>query len=226
MSPRKRRFEFARVPAQVGLELDERLGAATLLRRTLNKVFPNHWSFLLGEIALYSFIVLLLTGTFLALFFDPSMTEVVYDGSYTPLRGQVMSQAYATSLHLSFDVRGGLIMRQMHHWAALLFMASILVHMFRVFFTGAFRAPRETNWMIGILLFWLGFFEGFIGYSLPDDGLSGTGLRIAEGMTESLPFLGPWVSAALFGGSFPGDEVIARFYIIHVFLLPLALLAL
>jgi len=226
MSPRKRRFEFARVPAQVGLELDERLGAATLLRRALNKVFPNHWSFLLGEIALYSFIILLLTGTFLALFFDPSMTEVVYDGSYTPLRGEAMSQAYATSLNLSFDVRGGLIMRQMHHWAALLFMASILVHMFRVFFTGAFRKPREMNWVVGVLLFWLGFFEGFAGYSLPDDALSGTGLRIATAIILSIPVIGSWTYTSLFGGEFPGTEILPRLYIVHVFLLPLLILAL
>src|SRR5690606_12846707 len=226
MSPRKRRFELARVPAQVGLGLDERLGAATVLRRTLNKVFPNHWSFLLGEIALYSFIILLLTGTFLALFFDPSMTEVVYDGSYTPLRGEEMSWAYATSLHISFDVRGGLIMRQMHHWAALLFMAAILVHMFRVFFTGAFRKPRELNWVVGVLLFWLGFFEGFAGYSLPDDALSGTGLRIATAIILSIPVVGTWVYTSLFGGEFPGTEILPRLSIVHVFLLPLLILAL
>src|SRR3979490_2083551 len=130
------------------------------IRRQLNKVFPTHWSFLLGEIALYSFIVLLLTGTFLALFFDPSMTEVLYTGSYTPLRGIPMSKAFQTSLDLSFDVRGGLVMRQMHHWAALVFMAAIIVHMLRIFFTGAFRKPREINWIIGSLLFWIGFLEG------------------------------------------------------------------
>src|SRR5215510_681616 len=152
---------MAALPAASATALDDRFQAATPLRRIFNKVFPDHWSFLLGEIALYSFIVLLLTGTFLALFFDPSMTEVRYNGSYTPLRGVEMSKAYETSLNLSFDVRGGLIMRQMHHWAALLFMAAIVVHMFRVFFTGAFRKPREANWIVGFLLFWLGFLEGF-----------------------------------------------------------------
>ncbi len=200
---------------------------ATPLRRLFNKVFPDHWSFLLGEIALYSFIVLLLTGTFLALFFDPSMTEVTYNGSYAPLRGIEMSQAYETSLNLSFDVRGGLIMRQMHHWAALLFMAAIVVHMLRVFFTGAFRKPRELNWIIGVLLFWLGFLEGFAGYSLPDDALSGTGLRIASAIMLSIP-----VDRHL------GDHVAVRrrvprprrscrrLYIVHVLLIPAILLAL
>ncbi len=226
MSPKKQRFSLARVPAEVGVGLDERLQGATLLRRALNKVFPNHWSFLLGEIALYSFIVLLLTGTFLALFFDPSMTEVEYDGSYTPLRGIEMSQAFNTSLRISFDVRGGLIMRQMHHWAALLFMAAIVVHMFRIFFTGAFRKPRETNWVVGVLLFWLGFFEGFLGYGLPDDALSGTGLRIATGILLSIPVIGTWVFMALFGSEFPGTEIVPRLYITHVFLIPALLVAL
>jgi quinol-cytochrome oxidoreductase complex cytochrome b subunit len=227
MSPaKKKRFDLARLPAATGEQLDERFQGATPLRRLFNKVFPDHWSFLLGEIALYSFIVLLLTGTFLALFFDPSMAETRYQGSFTPLRGIEMTQAYATSLNLSFDVRGGLIMRQMHHWAALLFMAAIVVHMFRVFFTGAFRKPREANWIIGVLLFWLGFTEGFAGYSLPDDALSGTGLRIAFAIILSIPVIGSWVATSLFGGEFPGTEILPRLYILHVFLIPLILLAL
>jgi ubiquinol-cytochrome c reductase cytochrome b subunit len=211
---------------KAGGELDDRFKLAGPARVLMNKVFPDHWSFLLGEIALFSFILLLLSGTFLALFFEPSMVEVTYNGAYVPLQGIEMSRAYESSLDLSFEVRGGLFMRQMHHWATLLFMAAILIHMLRIFFTGAFRAPRETNWMIGIILFWVGFFEGFFGYSLPDDGLSGTGLRIMEGMTESVPFIGPWASAALFRGQFPGTDVISMIYIIHVFIFPLILLAL
>src|SRR5882672_12570745 len=160
-------MSFADKAAAQANAADERYRAAAFAKRPINKVFPDHWSFLLGEIALYSFIVLLLSGIFLALFFDPSMREVVYDGSYAPLRGVEMSQAYNTTLHISFDVRGGLFMRQMHHWAALLFMAAIVVHMLRVFFTGAFRKPRELNWIVGVLLFWMGFLEGFGGYSLP-----------------------------------------------------------
>ncbi len=112
----------------------------------MNKVYPEHWSFLLGEIALYSFVVLLLSGTFLT-FFDASMREVVYEGSCAPLRGVEMSTAYDSALNLTFDVRGGLFLRQVHHWAALLFLAAIMVHLLRIFFTGAFRRPRETNWL-------------------------------------------------------------------------------
>ena len=223
---KRRRFDLAQMPARTGVALDERFTASTPLRRLLNKVFPDHWSFMLGEIALYSFIMLLLTGTFLALFFDPSMAEVEYNGSYTPLRGIEMTKAYETSLNLSFDVRGGLIMRQMHHWAALLFMASIVVHMLRIFFTGAFRKPRETNWIIGLLLFWTGLFTGFAGYGLPDDALSGTGLRIVSAITMSIPVIGSWVTVSLFGGEFPGTEILPRLYIVHVLLLPALLLAL
>jgi ubiquinol-cytochrome c reductase cytochrome b subunit len=229
MTPAKtnrRRIDLAKLPAATGQQLDERFQAATPLRRLLNKVFPDHWSFMLGEVALYSFIMLLLTGTFLALFFDPSMAETTYDGSYAPLRGIEMTKAYETSLNLSFDVRGGLIMRQMHHWAALLFMAAIVVHMFRIFFTGAFRKPRELNWIIGLSLFWLGFTEGFAGYSLPDDALSGTGLRIAYAIVLSIPVIGSWTATSLFGGEFPGTEILPRLYILHVFLLPGIIVAL
>jgi ubiquinol-cytochrome c reductase cytochrome b subunit len=223
---KRRKFDVAEVPANVGKGLDDRFQAATPLRGLLNKVFPDHWSFLLGEIALFSFIILLLTGTFLTLFFDPSMKEIAYEGAYPALRGTEMSQAYASSLHLSFEVRGGLFMRQMHHWAALLFMASIVVHMARIFFTGAFRKPREANWAIGVALFLLGFLAGFTGYSLPDDGLSGTGLRIASAIMLSIPVAGTWISASVFGGEFPGEFIIGRFYIAHVLLIPGGLLAL
>ena len=223
---KRRKVELSQAPATFARGVDERFQAATPLRALLNKVFPDHWSFLLGEIALFSFIILLLTGTFLTLFFDPSMKEVAYQGAYPALRGTEMSAAYESSLNLSFEVRGGLFMRQMHHWAALLFMASIVVHMARIFFTGAFRKPREANWAIGVTLFLLGFLAGFTGYSLPDDGLSGTGLRIASAIMLSIPVVGTWVSASIFGGEFPGHLIIGRFYIAHVLLIPGGLLAL
>jgi ubiquinol-cytochrome c reductase cytochrome b subunit len=213
-------------PAKSAEWADDRLALASPVRRLMNKVFPDHWSFLLGEIALYSFIVLLLSGVFLTLFFDPSMQEVVYQGPYTPLYGIPMSRAFESSLELSFEVRGGLIMRQIHHWAALLFMASILVHMFRVFFTGAFRRPRELNWLIGSTLLILGIVEGFAGYSLPDDALSGTGLRIMHAIVLSIPVIGSWTAFALFGGEFPGTAIVPRLYIVHVLLVPGLLLAL
>ena len=215
-----------RVAANVANYVDERTGAASWMKKNLQKVFPDHWSFMLGEIALYSFIILLLSGTFLTFWFDPSMRHVVYEGSYQPLKDVEMSAAYASTLHISFDVRGGLLMRQIHHWAALIFMAAIVVHLLRVFFTGAFRKPREFNWILGIALLTLGIVEGFLGYSLPDDLLSGTGIRIAHAIIQSIPVVGTYLSFFAFGGAFPGEVFIPRIYIVHVLLLPGIFLAL
>jgi ubiquinol-cytochrome c reductase cytochrome b subunit len=207
--------------------VDARYHYSAALRRQLNKVFPTHWSFLLGEIALYSFVVLLITGIYLTLFFDPSMTEVTYRGVYQPLRGIEMSRAYESALNISFDVRGGLFVRQVHHWAALLFAASIMVHLARVFFTGAFRRPREANWVIGSLLLILAMFEGYFGYSLPDDLLSGIGLRCAlSSIMLGFPVIGTWLHWAFFGGDFPGTTLIPRLYALHVLVLPAIILAL
>jgi ubiquinol-cytochrome c reductase cytochrome b subunit len=206
--------------------LDDRLGTTGFARRALRKAFPDHWSFLLGEIAMYSFVIILLTGVYLTLFYKPSMAEVVYDGSYTKLQGVEMSEAYASTLKISFDVRGGLLVRQLHHWSTLLFMAAILVHMLRNFFTGAFRKPRELNWLIGVAMLVLVMFNGLFGYSLPDDLLSGTGLRIVEGVTASIPLVGSYAVMFLFGGEFPGTDIIPRLYVIHVLLVPGVLAAL
>ncbi|MFE3762841.1 cytochrome bc complex cytochrome b subunit [Streptomyces sp. NPDC059104] len=199
---------------------DGRLGIYSLAKSNMRKIFPDHWSFMLGEICLYSFIIIILTGVYLTLFFHPSMNEVVYHGSYVPMQGVQMSEAFASTLDISFDVRGGLLIRQIHHWAALIFVAAMLVHMMRVFFTGAFRKPREVNWVFGFLLLVLGMFTGFTGYSLPDDLLSGTGVRFMEGAILSVPVVGTYLSFFLFGGEFPGGDFVARFYSIHILLLP------
>jgi ubiquinol-cytochrome c reductase cytochrome b subunit len=228
---------LAEIAAKQGDDIDSRYHPSAAVRRQLNKVFPTHWSFLLGEIALYSFIVLLLTGVYLTLFFDPSMAEVTYDGVYQPLRGVEMSKAFASTLDISFEVRGGLFVRQVHHWAALMFSASIMVHLARIFFTGAFRRPREANWVIGSLLLILSMFEGYFGYSLPDDLLSGIGLRAAlSSLTLGIPLVGTWLHWALFGGDFPCGGVgyqcsadgimLPRMYSLHILLIPGIILAL
>jgi ubiquinol-cytochrome c reductase cytochrome b subunit len=207
--------------------LDERLGIAKGGRVFLDKIFPDHWSFLLGEIALYSFVILVLTGIFLSLYFVPSASDVIYNGVYKPLHGVKMSAAYASTVNLSFAVRGGLVIRQMHHWAADIFVGSIAVHMCRIFFTGAYRKPRELNWIIGVTLLMLAIVNGFLGYSLPDDLVSGTGIRIAFSITLSIPVIGSYLATFLFGGNFPGNGlIIPRFFILHVLVLPLVILAL
>jgi len=205
--------------------IDERTSISGLVKELGRKIFPDHWSFMLGEVALYSFIVILLSGTFLTLFFEASMAHVEYEGSYLPLKGIEMSAAMASTLDISFDIRGGLLMRQIHHWAALLFVASIGLHMLRVFFTGAFRKPRELNWLIGFLLFVLAMAEGFTGYSLPDDLLSGNGLRIIDGMIKGMPVFGAWLSYLIFGGEFPGMDVVGRLYMLHIMVLPALVIA-
>jgi ubiquinol-cytochrome c reductase cytochrome b subunit len=216
-------FKAAAGPAKWA---DERIGIAGLGRPFLRKVFPDHWSFLLGEVALYSFIILLLTGVFLTIWFKPSMAEIDYQGTYQLLRGLPMSEAYASTLSLSFDIRGGLLLRQMHHWAAMLFIAAMLTHSLRIFFTGAFRKPREINWLLGVALLTMGLIEGFAGYSLPDDLLSGTGLRFVDGLIRSIPLIGTWAEFFMFGGQFPGDLIVARLYMAHILLVPALILGL
>jgi ubiquinol-cytochrome c reductase cytochrome b subunit len=208
------------VQDRIGSWLDERLHLSRFARNALNKVFPDHWSFMFGEIALYSFVVLVLTGVFLTFFYQASATPITYEGSYVPLRGVEVSTAYASTLRLSFDVRAGLVMRQTHHWAALIFLGAIVIHLCRVFFTGAFRKPREINWVLGVTLLLLALLNGFAGYSLPDDLLSGTGLRIMYSITLSIPLVGSWAAFLLFGGEFPSDQILGRLYALHIFVVP------
>jgi ubiquinol-cytochrome c reductase cytochrome b subunit len=209
-----------------GAWVDERTGLAKAGAFLLKKVFPEHWTFMLGEVAMYSLLICLLTGVFLSFWFVPSAGQLAYQGSYIPLQGVTMSEAYSSTLAISFDIRGGLLIRQIHHWAALMFVVAITVHMCRVFFTGAFRKPREINWVIGTILSMLALLEGFAGYSLPDDLLSGTGVRAAEGFIRSIPVVGSYLSYIVFGGAFPGEAFIPRLYSVHVLLIPAVLVGL
>ena len=200
--------------------IDARTGIARVARAGFRKVFPDHWSFLLGEVALFCFVILLLTGTFMTFFYVPSGAPVTYEGPYEPLRGQEVSAAFDSVMRMSFEVRAGLLMRQVHHWASLVFVAVVVLHLCRVFFTGAFRRPRELNWLVGFALLILAIAEGFTGYSLPDDLLSGTGARIAYSAVLSIPVVGPYLASLAFGGEFPTEGVISRFFVLHVMILP------
>ncbi|MCQ9366695.1 ubiquinol-cytochrome c reductase cytochrome b subunit [Brevibacterium sp. 50QC2O2] len=206
--------------------IEERTGASAAVKEFGRKIFPAHWSFMLGEVALYSFIVLVLSGTFLTLWFHPAMGETHYEGPWTPLKGVEVSEAYASTLYISFEVRGGLFLRQIHHWAALLFMAALSIHALRIFFTGAYRKPREVNWIVGVGLVAMGMAAGFTGYSLPDDLLSGNGLRIIDGLLKSIPLIGTYLSFFLFGGEFPGTDIVSRLYSVHIMIVPALLIAL
>jgi quinol---cytochrome-c reductase cytochrome b subunit len=210
--------------------IDERFGSSRFLTSVLDKIFPDHWSFMIGEIAMDSLIILIATGVYLTFFYVPSSTDVVYAPTsghiYPPLVGQHMSEAYMSVINLSFNVRFGLIMRQAHHWAALIFLAAVMFHMCRIFFTGAFRKPREINWIIGLTLWMVVMLEGFTGYSLPDDLLSGTGIRVIYSIVQSIPLVGSWVAYNVWGGRFPGPSFIARLFIIHEFIFPLLIIGL
>ena len=200
--------------------LDERTGFARVARTVLRKIFPDHWSFLLGEVVLFCYVILVLTGVFLTFFFAADTRPVAYDGPYPPLRNTEVSAAFDSVMRLSFEVRAGLLMRQIHHWAAVVFVAAIVVHVCRIFFTGAFRRPREINWLVGVGLLLLALVAGLTGYSLPDDLLSGTGLRITDAVVAAVPFIGPWLAYLIFGGEFPSVELIGRFYVFHIMLIP------
>jgi quinol---cytochrome-c reductase cytochrome b subunit len=201
--------------------IDERTASAPLLRKALRYLFPDHWSFLLGEVALYAFMVLIATGIYLALFYDPSTAQTVYHGSYTPLDGQIMSQAYKSVLDLSLSDKAGLLIRQTHHWAANVVLAAIVLHLFRVFFTGAYRKPRGLIYVIGVTMLMLTLLEAYMGYSLVDDLLSGMGLVIGYSVGLSIPFVGANLMSWLFHGPFPGQGVLwPRMYIAHVLLFP------
>jgi len=206
--------------------LDSRLRLAKFVKRAMGHVFPDHWSFMLGEIALYSFVILVITGVYLALFFNASSAQVIYRGSYRALDGIKMSAAYRSALHLSFDVPAGLLIRQMHHWAADIFLAAIVAHLARIFFTAAYRKPRELNWMIGLTLLVLALTNGFFGYSLLDDLLSGAGLRIGYAILLSTPLIGPWLAFKVFGGTVPVAATIPHMYDMHIFVIPVLITAL
>jgi ubiquinol-cytochrome c reductase cytochrome b subunit len=200
--------------------VDERTGTAPLLRKTLRYLFPDHWSFLLGEVALYAFVVLVGTGIYLTFFFNDSLTEVVYHGPYKPLDGQHMSEAYQSVVNISTTVKAGLLIRQTHHWAANVFVAAIVLHLLRVFFTGAFRKPRELIYWIGVTMLMLTLLEAYLGYSLADDLLSGMGLAIGYSVGLSIPFVGANLMSWIFHGPFPGQGLWPRMYVAHVFLFP------
>jgi ubiquinol-cytochrome c reductase cytochrome b subunit len=209
---------------RAGRAAEQRVGLAGGIKWALRYVFPDHWSFLLGEIALYSFIVLVGTGIFLTLYYIPSDTQVVYHGSYPLLQGEQMSEAYRSVLNLSLNVPAGLLFRQVHHWAANVFIAAIVLHLCRIFFTGGYRKPRDLNYTIGLTMLMLAILEGFAGYSLVDDLLSGMGLAIAYSVAMSIPLIGGQLATLIWGGPFPGNSTFwPRLEVVHVLLIPAAL---
>jgi quinol---cytochrome-c reductase cytochrome b subunit len=204
--------------------IDQRSGGAPFIGKALRYLFPDHWSFLLGEVALYAFVVLVGTGIYLTFFFEPSLAQVHYHGGYAPLQGREMSEAYKSAVDISLQVKAGLLIRQTHHWAADIFVAAIVLHLLRIFFTGAFRKPRDLTYYVGLTMLATALLEGYLGYSMVDDLLSGMGLAIGYGVLMSVPFVGANLAQLVWGDPYPGRHVFeSRMYVIHVFVLPVVI---
>ncbi|WP_146418071.1 cytochrome b [Haloarcula hispanica] len=189
----------------------------------LGKAFPAEDSFLLGEVALFCFLLLILSGVFLGFFFEPSTSDVEYDGSVQKFQGEEMPEAFVSVLHITYDVPFGMFIRRLHHWAAHLFVASIGLHMLRVFFTGAYRNPREPNWIVGTGLAALSMGAAYTGYALPFDEFAATATSIGYNLTISIPLLGDFLGQVVFGGEFPSSATIPRLYFLHVLVIPAAI---
>ncbi|MEV5071999.1 cytochrome bc complex cytochrome b subunit [Microbacterium sp. LMI12-1-1.1] len=213
--------------------LAERLGSITVFGHRIDGTWaelrrrrvPTHWTNVFGAVTLGSLVVVTVTGILLMFFYTPSSEGTVYAGSYAPLHGTEVSKAFASTMHVTFDVPGGVVLRQAHHWAALLLPAAITVQLVSTFFTGAFRRPRRAMWVLLLLALIAALASGWSGYALPDDMLSGTGLRIVEGILLGIPVIGTWLASVLFGGAFPG-RIIENLYPLHIVVFPGALLAL
>ena len=193
------------------------------MRRLVRADPDDRWAAVFGRIAVYSFLVALVSGILLLPFFRPSMAAVIYHGSYRKLDGLPMSRAYQSTLNTSFDVRGGLLIRQVHHWSADLFVAAVCLRLIRVFFRGRFRRP---DWLIWVSLLLTGMLVGLSGTFLPDDMLSGGSLSVLTGVILSLPVVGTPLWMLMFGGLFPGHVIIPGAYWVHIVVLPVVLGAL
>ncbi|MFB6114189.1 MAG: cytochrome bc complex cytochrome b subunit [Halodesulfurarchaeum sp.] len=186
----------------------------------LGKAFPAEDSFLLGEVALVCFVLLVLTGIFLGSFYEPSIASVSYQGVVAQYQGETLPAAFASVLHLTYAVPFGMFVRRLHHWAAHLFIAAIALHMLRVFFTAAYRNPREPNWVVGSLLAILAIFASYTGYSLPFDEFASTATGIGYSVATSVPLIGDFAARLLFAGSYPSSGTIPRLFFLHVVVIP------
>ena len=193
--------------------LDERLHLNRLYQKYLRKAFPVHSTFFLGEIALFAFAVLVFTGVYLAFLYEPSIAEVEIEGTRLPA-------AYGSVIMLDRIPVAHLI-RQIHHWSAHIMVVALVLHLGRIFFTGAYKKPREINWIIGLGLLGLTIFAAFVGYLLPYDQFSVTATGIGYNIAKSVPWIGEYLADLVFAGKFPGSSLIPRFYGYHIMLLPL-----
>ncbi len=198
--------------------LDERLELRKFKDKFLSKTFPTHPTFLLGEIALFSFITLVITGVFLGFLYEPSSKMV-------SLYGEMVPSAYASVVRIDL-LPMGMIIRRIHHWSAMVMIAAIITHLMRIYFTAAYRKPRELNWLVGLALWGMAMVAAFTGYLLPYSQFSVTATSIAYYIVKSVPWVGGWISRLLFAGEFPSDGTVPRFFFMHVMLIPSVIISL
>jgi ubiquinol-cytochrome c reductase cytochrome b subunit len=195
-------------------------GTRPRARDALRRDPDDRWAAVFGRIAGYSFAVAAVTGILLLPFFRPSMATVTYRGSYAPLDGVAVSRAFRSVLGITFNVRGGLLVRQVHHWSAGVFVAAVCLRLLRVFFRGRFSGRALARWLIWVALLPLGMLAAYTGTILPDDGLSGGSLSVITGVLLSVPVIGTHLVFWIFGGAPPGNQIIGRVYWAHVLVLP------
>ncbi|MFL5780754.1 MAG: cytochrome bc complex cytochrome b subunit [Thermoleophilaceae bacterium] len=203
---RERRSEALKdVPVAVVGWVDERTGAGPFLRGFLYRKVPHgtNWFYTLGSATMFAFLSQAVTGVFLAMYYRPSTT-----------------QAYESIQHIQNDVFLGQFVRGMHRWGASVMVILIFLHMGRTFFFGAYKYPRELNWIIGVVLLILTMLMGFSGYLLPFDQRSFWATVVGVNLNSSGPFVGPYLADFLRGGSEFGATTLSRFYSIHMLLVP------
>ena len=206
--------------------LEERLHISRLNDKFLRKAFPVHHSFFLGEITLFSLIILILTGVILALSYEPSNSLVT--NSFDPgtaAKPNLIPAAFHSALKINAMPFGDML-RRIHHWTANIMVAAAVIHMMRIYFTGAFKKPREINWWIGMMLLIFSALTAVTGYILPYDNYAYNTVKVVYGIVASIPWVGQWVAQAAFAGAFPGEGIIPRIYGYHIMLLPAILIAL
>jgi quinol-cytochrome oxidoreductase complex cytochrome b subunit len=193
--------------------LSERIPVSGVqLRELTNEPVPNHlkrWWFCLGGTPAYLFVVQIVTGILLAFYYQPAP-----------------STAYESVRYITETARFGWYLRSLHKWAATLMIAAVILHQMRVYFTAAYRRPRELNWVIGMALLMCTLLTGFTGYSLVFEQLSFWGATVAANISDAVPIVGPSLKVMLLGGESINDRTLSRFYILHAAVLPTTIVVL
>ena len=188
--------------------LDDRFDIRRATREFVNHPVPDHvnWLYCFGGVTFLCFLIQAVTGILLAFYYKPTIND-----------------AYTSVLHIMDDIPFGVMIRSLHAWTANIMIIMVVFHMLRVFFHGAYRPPRELNWLTGVILFFITITFGFSGYLLPMNQLSYWATKVGTEIAGAIPFVGQYAQAFLLGGEKIGDATLTRFYTIHVIILPVVI---